>query len=80
MLKRSVDGPTMKGFKQFLLRGNAVDLAVGVVIGAAFGKIVNSMVKGLLTPFLGTYPTAVCCGRIFSLATEGNQWSDDVWG
>ena len=42
----------MKEFKQFLLRGNAVDLAVGVVIGAAFGNIVNSMVKGLLTPFI----------------------------
>ena len=42
----------MKGFKQFLLRGNAVDLAVGVVIGAAFGSVVNSLVKGLLTPFI----------------------------
>lgn len=42
----------MKGFKQFLLRGNAVDLAVGVVIGAAFGNIINSLVKGLLTPFI----------------------------
>lgn len=42
----------MKGFKQFLLRGNAVDLAVGVVIGAAFGNVVNSLVKGLLTPFI----------------------------
>jgi len=42
----------MKGFKQFLLRGNAVDLAVGVVIGAAFGNVVNSMVKGLLTPLI----------------------------
>ena len=42
----------MKGFKQFLLRGNVVDLAVGVVIGAAFGSVVNSMVKGLLTPFI----------------------------
>jgi large conductance mechanosensitive channel len=42
----------MKGFKQFLLRGNAVDLAVGVVIGAAFGAVVNSMVKGLLTPLI----------------------------
>jgi large conductance mechanosensitive channel len=42
----------MKGFKQFLLRGNAVDLAVGVVIGAAFGNIVNTLVKGLLTPFI----------------------------
>ncbi len=40
----------MKGFKQFLLRGNVVDLAVGVVIGAAFGNVVNSLVKGLLTP------------------------------
>jgi len=42
----------MKGFKQFLLRGNVVDLAVGVVIGAAFGNVVNSLVKGLLTPFI----------------------------
>lgn len=42
----------MNGFKQFLLRGNVVDLAVGVVIGAAFGNVVNSMVKGLLTPFI----------------------------
>ena len=42
----------MKGFKQFLLRGNVVDLAVGVVIGAAFGNIVNTLVKGLPTPFL----------------------------
>jgi large conductance mechanosensitive channel len=42
----------MKGFRQFLLRGNVVDLAVGVVIGAAFGTVVNSMVKDLLTPFI----------------------------
>jgi large conductance mechanosensitive channel len=42
----------MKGFRQFLLRGSVVDLAVGVVIGAAFGNVVNSMVKGLLTPFI----------------------------
>ena len=42
----------MKGFRQFLLRGNVVDLAVGVVIGAAFGNVVNSMVKDLLTPFI----------------------------
>jgi len=42
----------MKGFKQFLLRGNVVDLAIGVVIGAAFGTVVNTLVKGLLTPFI----------------------------
>lgn len=43
----------LKGFKQFILRGNVVDLAVGVVIGAAFTSIVNSMVKDILTPFIG---------------------------
>ena len=42
----------MKGFKQFLLRGNVVDLAVGVVIGAAFGAVVTEFVKDLLTPFI----------------------------
>jgi len=42
----------MKGFKQFILRGNVVDLAVGVVIGASFGTVVNSLVKDILTPFI----------------------------
>src|SRR4029077_1353315 len=50
--KTQYGGLAMKGFKQFLLRGNVVDLAVGVVIGAAFGNVVNSLVKGLLTPFI----------------------------
>jgi large conductance mechanosensitive channel len=39
-------------FKQFLLRGNVVDLAVGVVIGAAFGTVVSALVADLLTPFI----------------------------
>ncbi len=42
----------MQGFKQFLLRGNVVDMAVGIVIGAAFGTVVSSFVKDLLTPFI----------------------------
>lgn len=42
----------LKGFKQFLLRGNVVDLAVAVVIGGAFGTVVASFVKDLLTPFI----------------------------
>lgn len=45
----------LKEFKQFLLRGNVVDLAVGVVIGAAFGTIVTSLVTDLLTPFIGAF-------------------------
>lgn len=42
----------MKDFKQFLLRGNAVDLAVAVVIGAAFGAVVTALVADLLTPLI----------------------------
>ena len=43
----------LKDFKAFILRGNVVDLAVGVVLGAAFGVIVTSLVKDILTPLLG---------------------------
>jgi large conductance mechanosensitive channel len=42
----------LKGFKQFLLRGNVVDLAVAVVIGGAFGAVVTALVKDLLTPLI----------------------------
>ena len=42
----------LKGFKQFLLRGNVVDMAVGIVIGAAFGAVVTGFVKNLLTPLI----------------------------
>jgi large conductance mechanosensitive channel len=42
----------MQGFKQFLLRGNVVDMAVGIVVGAAFGTVVSSFVKDLMTPFI----------------------------
>ncbi len=42
----------LKGFKQFLLRGNVVDMAVGIVIGAAFGGVVTGFVKDLLTPLI----------------------------
>jgi large conductance mechanosensitive channel len=43
----------MSGFRQFILRGNVIDLAVAVVIGAAFGAVVAALVKDLLTPLIG---------------------------
>lgn len=43
----------IKEFREFALRGNVVDMAVGIVIGAAFGKIVNSLVTDILMPPLG---------------------------
>jgi large conductance mechanosensitive channel len=42
----------LRGFRQFLLRGNVVDLAVAVVIGGAFGAVVAALVKDLLTPLI----------------------------
>ena len=43
----------LKGFRDFVARGNVIDLAVGVIIGAAFGAIVESLVKDLITPVIG---------------------------
>lgn len=42
----------LKGFKEFIMRGNVVDLAVAVVIGAAFGRIVTALVNGLINPLI----------------------------
>jgi large conductance mechanosensitive channel protein len=47
----------LEGFKAFLMRGNVVDLAVAVVIGAAFTNIVNSIVKGVISPIVGAFGT-----------------------
>lgn len=43
----------LKQFKAFAMRGNVIDLAVGVIIGGAFGKIVTSLVNDIITPLLG---------------------------
>lgn len=42
----------LKGFRQFMMRGNVVDLAVAVVMGAAFGSVVSALVKDLMTPLI----------------------------
>ena len=48
----------MDGFKKFLLRGNVVDLAVAVVIGAAFGAVVTAFVDAFITPLVGVFTGA----------------------
>ncbi|TAF44112.1 MAG: large conductance mechanosensitive channel protein MscL [Sphingobacteriales bacterium] len=45
----------VKEFKEFAVKGNVIDLAVGVIIGAAFGKIVNSVVEDLIMPVVGIF-------------------------
>ncbi|MFD5803465.1 MULTISPECIES: large conductance mechanosensitive channel protein MscL [unclassified Streptomyces] len=51
------DPSVWQGFKAFLMRGNVIDLAVAVVIGAAFTNIVNSVVKGVINPLIGAFGT-----------------------
>ncbi|ALW89867.1 MULTISPECIES: large conductance mechanosensitive channel protein MscL [Deinococcus] len=45
----------LSGFQKFLLRGNLIDLAVGVLIGAAFGKVVDTFTKGVIMPIIGIF-------------------------
>ena len=52
-------------FKAFVMRGNVVDLAVGVVIGAAFSGIVGSLVKDIITPFIGLLTGGVDFSNLF---------------
>jgi large conductance mechanosensitive channel len=58
----------LKDFKAFILRGNVVDLAVGVVIGAAFATVVSSFVENLLTPLIGIPGTADFSERKFTVS------------
>lgn len=62
-----------KGFKEFVLRGNVVDLAVGVVMGAAFGSVVTALVKDLLTPFIGSLVKTTDFSG-FSFALNGSKF------
>jgi large conductance mechanosensitive channel len=55
----------LSGFKAFLLRGNVVDMAVGIVVGAAFGTVVTSFVKDLLTPLIAAIVKQPDFSKIF---------------
>jgi large conductance mechanosensitive channel len=61
----------LKEFKEFALRGNVLDLAVGIVIGAAFGKIVSSFVADVLMPPIGMLMGGVDFSNLFVVLGEG---------
>ncbi|MFF7123321.1 MULTISPECIES: large conductance mechanosensitive channel protein MscL [unclassified Streptomyces] len=71
-----------QGFKAFLMRGNVVDLAVAVVIGAAFTNIVNSVVKGLINPLVGAIGTQNLdhYSSCLSSSCKGDQGIRLMWG
>jgi large conductance mechanosensitive channel len=63
----------LKEFKEFAVRGSVVDLAVGVIIGAAFGKIVDSLVKDIIMPPIGLALGRVDFANLFVVLREGGQ-------
>jgi large conductance mechanosensitive channel len=63
----------LKEFKEFAIKGNAVDLAIGVVIGAAFGGIVSSLVKDVIMPPIGLLTGGVDFSNLFILLQAGKD-------
>jgi large conductance mechanosensitive channel len=61
----------LKEFKEFVMRGNVVDLAVGVIIGAAFGKIVTSMTNDVIMPVVGLLMGKVDFSNLFVNLGDG---------
>ncbi len=64
----------LKGFKDFLLRGNVVDLAVAVVIGAAFGAVVTAFVENFITPFLAAVVSAPDMSEAYVFRINGAEF------
>jgi large conductance mechanosensitive channel len=62
----------LKEFKEFAVRGNVVDMAVGIIIGAAFGKIVDSLVKDVIMPPIGLLLGKVDFANLFLVLREGS--------
>jgi large conductance mechanosensitive channel len=63
----------LKGFREFVMRGNVLDLAVAVIIGAAFTKIVNSMVEDIIMPPIGLLLGKVDFTNLFLVLRDGSK-------
>lgn len=72
----SKDKPVINEFKEFILRGNVVDLAVGVIIGAAFQAIVSSLVKDIISPLIGVITGGVDFSNKFLLLYTPQEGAD----
>ena len=66
-----------KEFKEFALRGNVIDLAVGVIIGAAFGKIVTALVNDIIMPIIGLFMGGLNLSSLaFTVGDAVIKWGD----
>ena len=72
----------MKGFKEFILRGNVIDLAVAVVIGAAFSAIVTTIVSSVFTPLIGALfnASSLNTALVVSIPTASGKTADLLFG
>ncbi|HET8958639.1 MAG TPA: large conductance mechanosensitive channel protein MscL [Microcella sp.] len=72
----------LKGFKEFILRGNVIELAVAVVIGAAFTAIVNTIVASVINPAIGALFNAesLATSLVVSIPTTGGSTADLAFG
>lgn len=67
----------LQEFKQFAFKGNAIDLAVAVVVGAAFGKIISSLVSGIVMPLIGLLLGGVnVANKTFTLGDAVVKWGE----
>lgn len=65
----------LRDFKDFAMRGNVIDLAVAVIIGAAFGKIVSSLVSGIIMPFIGLILGGIdISGKVLKIGDATVKW------
>jgi large conductance mechanosensitive channel len=90
LLRRSSENNMLEDFKKFAMRGNVVDLAIAVIIGAAFGAIVNSLVADVLMPIIGAITGGLDFSNYFirlsskvtadSLAEARKQGAVLAWG
>lgn len=65
---------TIQEFKEFAIKGNVVDMAVGVIIGGAFGKIVTSFVNDLIMPIIGKLTGGADFSQLY-LPLDGNHYA-----
>ncbi|WP_369357166.1 large conductance mechanosensitive channel protein MscL [Streptomyces sp. cg2] len=79
----------LQGFKEFLMRGNVIELAVAVVVGAAFTNIVNAVVKGFINPIVGAFGSKnldnyqTCLTATCAVDKKTGQYVDGIyvlWG
>ena len=72
----------LKEFKEFAFKGNVVDMAVGVIIGGAFGKIVTSLVNDIIMPIIGKLTSGVDIKNlkyVFGVAADGTESAAQKW-